>query len=251
MSFIFWNENIETCLENYTLILPSISVGNVGQLAIDLLLNNLNVKNVAHIHHPSFLPLVGPDPFDPNCTKLTTSCQLYICEEKKIALIQHRSPLILRKVPEYRTFLISFIKEHKFKRTVLLCSSFSQFFTIEDLQGVSAHYLSSSAFSDDGIFSQLSWKKFALPAKVDPSETSAIPGGGIAKSLLEDCEKESIPLVVLILVCSEGNNYPEAFQMVERLNNWLSLKQNGDPEKWKMPISWTLPYGSEAPNTIY
>ncbi|KAF8766725.1 XK-related protein 6 like protein [Argiope bruennichi] len=36
-------------------------------------------------------------------------------------------------------------------------------------------------------FSQLSWKKFALPAKVDPSETSAIPGGGIAKSLLEDC----------------------------------------------------------------
>ncbi|GIX86504.1 proteasome assembly chaperone 2 [Caerostris extrusa] len=116
---------------------------------------------------------------------------------------------------------------------------------------VPAHFLSSSSFSDTETLVNLQWKKFALHPKINPKETSSIPGGGIAKFLLEDCEKEGIPFVILILVCSEGNNYPEAFQMVERLNDWLNLKQKEDSSNWKMPISWTLPYGNAAPKTIY
>ncbi|KAG8180822.1 hypothetical protein JTE90_005909 [Oedothorax gibbosus] len=250
MVFLYLEEGVRISLENYTLILPSISVGNVGQLAVDLLLNNLEVKPVAYVHHPCFLPIVGADPFDPQSTRMATSCQLFECKDKQLAILQNRSPLIPGKVAEYRTFLVNFIKEQKIKRTVLLCSSFSQFFTIEDIRGVPMHYLSSSSLSSEE-FSSFNWKKFSLPDKVDPNETVPIPGGGIAKSFLEDCEREGIPLAVLILVCSEGDNYPEAFQMVERLNEWLNLIQVDSTNKWKMPISWTLPYGSGAPKTVY
>ncbi|PRD37702.1 UNVERIFIED_CONTAM: psmg2 [Trichonephila clavipes] len=172
--FIFWELSSPMNLENYTLILPSISVGNVGQLAVDLLLNNLNVKKAACINHPSIIPMA--------------------------------------KIPSYITFLTSFIKDQKVKRTILLASSFSEFFTFDDLKGKPCRT----------IF-------FSPPSS----------------------EKEAIPLVALILICSEGNNYPEAFRTLECLNKWLLLKEDMAADKWQTPFSWKLPYGSAAPKTLY
>lgn len=250
--FVFWEQSSPMNLEGYTLILPSISVGNVGQLAVDLLLNNLNVKKAAYIHHPSIIPMVGVDPFKSECSDLTTSCQLYVCEEKKFAIIQHRAPLITAKIHSYITFMTSFIKDQKIKRTILLASSFSEFFTIDDLNGVPIHYLTTTCDTDTiDAFKALGWKEFSLSSKVVSSEFSTIPGGGISKHLLENCEKEAIPLVALILICSEGNNYPEAFQTIECLNKWLSLKEDMAADKWQAPISWKLPFGSAAPKTLY
>ena len=42
---------------------PAISIGNVGQLAIDLLIYNLDLKQVGYLYDCSILPLVGNDPF--------------------------------------------------------------------------------------------------------------------------------------------------------------------------------------------
>ncbi|GFY73173.1 proteasome assembly chaperone 2 [Trichonephila inaurata madagascariensis] len=250
--FVFWVQSSPMNLENYTLILPSISVGNVGQLAVDLLLNNLNVKKAAYVNHPSIIPMVGADPFKSECLELTTSCQLYVCEENKIAIIQHRAPLVTAKIPSYITFLASFIKDQKVKRTILLASSFSEFFTFDDLKGVPIHYLTATCDADtDDAFKAFGWKKFALPSNVESSEFSTIPGGGIAKLFIEKCEKEAIPLVALILICSEGNNYPEAFRTIECLNKWLLLKEDMAAGKWQTPFSWKLPYGSAAPKTLY
>ncbi|KFM73025.1 Proteasome assembly chaperone 2, partial [Stegodyphus mimosarum] len=252
MEFIYWDRNGPHCFDDYSLILPSVAVGNVGQLAVDLLLNNLKVEHLGYIHHPSILPIAGADPFDPGRKKLATSCELYECKEKKLVIIQQRSPIIRSKVCEYQAFLTAFIKEHKFKKTVLLSSSFSQFFTVDDLRGIPMHYLCSVNIEDEEIFKDLSWKIFSLPKNVNSVETSKIPGGGIANTLLDESRQENIPLIVLILVCSEGYNYPEAFQMISNLNNWLHLKEaDHTNDMWKMPISWALPYGSNAPHTIY
>lgn len=40
-----------------------------------------------------------------------------------------------------------------------------------------------------------------------------------------DSEKESLSLIALICICSEGDNYPEAFHTVNCINLWLKLKQ--------------------------
>lgn len=42
---------------------PAISIGNVGQLAIDLLIYNLDLKRVGYLYDSSIIPLVGNDPF--------------------------------------------------------------------------------------------------------------------------------------------------------------------------------------------
>lgn len=37
---------------------------------------------------------------------------------------------------------------------------------------------------------------------------------------------EDLPLAVLLLFCSEGDNIPDAFTLVNHLNNWLHLLEN-------------------------
>lgn len=92
---------------------------------------------------------------------------------------------------------------------------------------------------------------------------------------------EDLPLAVLLLFCSEGDNIPDAFALVNHLNDWLhlldsqvSLKldfllslqasnqkqkfylfiffQSEEPNsKWKIPTSWSLLFGSGIPPALF
>lgn len=239
---------------DYTLILPAVAVGNVGQLAVDLLLANLNVKHAGSFHHSCILPLVGLDPINANSTRIATSCELFVCDEKKLAIIQQRAPVVPGRSQEYQALLTDWIKSQKFKRTILLSSSFSQFFTMESLQGVPIHYICSNSMKkEESEFLKLNWRLFSIPQEAVSTDKLTIPGGGIAETFLEYCDKFGIPLVILILVCSEGNNYPEAIHMVKSLNTWLSLKakDSSTEDQWIIPVSWKLPYGNDPPSSIY
>jgi hypothetical protein len=54
---------------------PSVSVGNVSQLAIDLLISTLQPKKWAVAWHPVFVPTVGGDPYSSLSNALSTSCE--------------------------------------------------------------------------------------------------------------------------------------------------------------------------------
>ena len=53
---------------------PCVSVGNVGQLAVDLLISTLELEKVGRLHSECVLPVVGNDPFSEksnNCSLMT------------------------------------------------------------------------------------------------------------------------------------------------------------------------------------
>jgi hypothetical protein len=56
---------------------PAVSVGNVGQLAVDLLVQNLHMDKVGYFSDDSFLPVIGNDPFasDPKSSALMTAAE--------------------------------------------------------------------------------------------------------------------------------------------------------------------------------
>ena len=54
---------------------PSLGVGNVGQLSVDILLASMQPKMVAAIEHPSLLPAVGSDPLVIDSDRLMTACE--------------------------------------------------------------------------------------------------------------------------------------------------------------------------------
>lgn len=49
-----------------TLLMPALSIGNVGQLAVDLLVSSSSARRVAYLDEPSVLPCAGNDAFGPD-----------------------------------------------------------------------------------------------------------------------------------------------------------------------------------------
>ena len=62
-----------------TVLYGCVSVGNVPQLTIDLIISTLieseDCQLCGHIYSPSLMPLSGPDPYRFGGQSLATSCQ--------------------------------------------------------------------------------------------------------------------------------------------------------------------------------
>ena len=52
-----------------------VSVGNVAQLAVDLLINTLSLSRAGHLHHPSILPLAGSGAYSHTPHSLHTAAE--------------------------------------------------------------------------------------------------------------------------------------------------------------------------------
>lgn len=50
---------------------------------------------------------------------------------------------------------------------------------------------------------------------------------------------EDLPLAVLLLFCSEGDNIPDAFTLTNHLNDWLHLLDNPVSAQF---LTWTVPH---------
>ena len=54
---------------------PCVSVGNVAQLAVDLLINSLQLSRVGYLSHDSILPLVGTAAYAHTMNTLHTAAE--------------------------------------------------------------------------------------------------------------------------------------------------------------------------------
>ena len=65
------------CRCNHVLrcVQPAVSIGNVGQLACDLLISTLNACRVGFLYDDSTAPVVGSDPFDERCQHVSTAVE--------------------------------------------------------------------------------------------------------------------------------------------------------------------------------
>ena len=102
-------------LSGYTLILPSVAVGNVAQLSVDLLISSLNLKKCGRIFDSAFIPIVGADPYNEDNQEICTSLDLYMSREKKIVVLQIRSPLI-KKPTNFLYQIQNFITDSKISK---------------------------------------------------------------------------------------------------------------------------------------
>ena len=86
-----------TGLEGHSLVLSCVSVGNVGQLAVDVLLASLQAAGqlelLSQLHHPAVIPVVGADPIQAGAD-LTCGLQLYRSAQHKLLILQVRSGLL-------------------------------------------------------------------------------------------------------------------------------------------------------------
>ncbi|XP_003746113.1 proteasome assembly chaperone 2 [Galendromus occidentalis] len=239
---------------DWTLIFPVVSIGNAAQLAIDLLCSSLDTELCGYMHSVSLLPLVGGNPYKDGDPRLATACQLYACSSKKILLIQQRTPVSPSCRGEYSSKLTSWMKSMNFRLVVMLATCLSQFRSPEQLKGSALQYLCGNAVdkSTSKDIENFGWKIFEkqdpLTKLPDPEGgVYLMPGSGMARPILEKSFQSDVPVVMMLLYCSEGDNTPDALLLADSLNKWLRLADKG----WRTPMSWSHLFGQAAPKELY
>ncbi|XP_012528686.1 proteasome assembly chaperone 2 [Monomorium pharaonis] len=238
-------------LENFTLILPSVAVGNVGQLSVDLLVSNLNLPKIGQIFSASFMPVVGANAYHEHTNELVTTIDIYAGIKERIVVVQIRSPYV-GELGEFFKELAQFVTERKIAKVIILASSYDYIKREVQPQHLKLRYVASGAIQSKSgkLFDDLNW----IPHnKVDVTgeERLQIPGGGFAKSLFNFLSDTNIPCAILFKFCSEGDNIEDAIALVCYLNQWIHVLETRDGSDLKHPPSWKHLFGRPPAKELY
>lgn len=237
---------------DYTLVLPVCAVGNIGQLACDLIISTLLSKQQCHLigrlYSPALMSVVGPNAYNPNGPP-TTSSEVYESKQHKLVIIQQRTSYFKLLKHLYVDELVNWIKESQFDKVLVLSSSFAQCnpdtSRLGDLSPSSQlQCLTTSTFdSQDDTWRLLEIKQIPdkRTIKVVQDGLTFLPGSGITKLLLKSCQKASIAAAFLVDFCSEGINIQECYQVVNIVDRFLNLGVANQDQSNKVPLNQEYP----------
>ncbi|KAF7471761.1 Hypothetical predicted protein [Marmota monax] len=115
-------------LTGFTLLMPAVSVGNVGQLAIDLIISTLNMHKIGYFYTDCLVPIVGNNPYateEDNSTELSTNAEVYSLPSKKLVALQLRSIFIKYKSKSFCEKLLSWVQSSGCAKVIVLSSTHS------------------------------------------------------------------------------------------------------------------------------
>lgn len=241
-----WKFFEDVDLNGYTLVLPSIAVGNVGQLACDLLISSLDMRKIATVYSPAFIPVLGYDPYDLNSSTLSGSCELYQSAAKRLIVLQLRAPLVFKYARAFLAEIVETFKEKNINDIIVLASSFAH--EKKHILTSPFRYAASDSCPYRTTAKNLKWVEHEL---VD--NRMQIHGGGFASILYETCKEKGLPSLVLYKYCSEGDNIPDAYDMILQLKSILPKLhgEKSDSLQLIQPVSWKLLFGRPPPQDIY
>ncbi|KAK6946181.1 Proteasome assembly chaperone 2 [Dillenia turbinata] len=227
-----------------TLILPALSIGNVGQLAVDLLVASTRAERVA-----------------------------YESSSNGLAFVQQRGPILKGRMIDFAKNFADFIAASGKKHVVVLSSlDFSRWQKVDMSSGLQMYYLSSvNADGTDEACQRLGWKRLeeynpahkkweylSTLAEGNPQrEDSSFCEGGDKDedyypslpfaSLFSCLKAKGLKVTCLLCYCSEGDNMSDAFQLAEAACKLVGLNPrnfNGNADGgWVIPFSWQTVYG--------
>ncbi|XP_055859216.1 proteasome assembly chaperone 2 [Episyrphus balteatus] len=230
-------------LEGFTAIVPSIGVGNAGQLACDLIISTLQLKRIGNIWHPALIPIAGPSAFQHDSQNKAASCEVYIDESKKLLAIQLRSPLISKHLDDFHTNLVNLFQ--KCSRVIILTSSFG--YEKHTIEASPFEYIANNVFKQNHAdrLGELKWTEFS---------GEVVHGGGNAVKLYKALDASNVPALLLFKYVLEGDNSMDASQLVKQLDELMEQElkiSTVNGLKLTVPVSWKLLYGNEVGDLIF
>ncbi|XP_059562680.1 proteasome assembly chaperone 2 isoform X2 [Myotis daubentonii] len=182
-------------LAGFTLLMPAVSVGNVGQLAIDLIISTLNMCKIGYFYTDCLVPMVGNNPYatsEENSTELSINAEVYSLPSKKLVVLQLRSIFIKYKSKPFCEKLLSWVKSSNCAKVIVLSSSHSYHRNDLQLRSTPFRYLLTPSLqkSIQNKIKNLNWEEMekspCIPEISDSEYCIRIPGGGITKTLYDE-----------------------------------------------------------------
>lgn len=229
-------------LNGYSFVIPSISVGNVPQLAVDLIVETLQMKKIGFCIGSGIVPAIGPPAFTHE-DKDTTSCELFCSTEKKLAVIQLRTTVAAKDLDTFLTKLSDFLTANQASQVFVLSSCFSH--ERHDLaMKRNLEYVANQQFC--GRFE----KELENYVGQAVDDQLVLSGQGFASSLFRAVHRKvDVPIGILFSYVSEGDNVPDAKELALFLVSGL-LRSAGHSTLC-IPMSWKLLFGNAGPIELF
>lgn len=108
-------------------MLPALAVGNIGQLAIDLLLSAYKSQLIGYWYDPNnVMPFAANDVLalkkSDQVGLLSTGIDIHYSPQYKVVILQQRSPLLARRSIPFVTALVAWLRERRVGAVALLTS---------------------------------------------------------------------------------------------------------------------------------
>lgn len=227
-------ETLKAQLQNSRLVIPSVSTGNVPQLAVDLLIHNLDLKLVATLDSLFLYPFASPVDYvneKPADGSVSTALELYYNEELNLSVIQQRSPILSDYTQNFLDYLVAIVKEFEIAKVVLLDSN--DFALKEDINFEKPLELYSNELTER--FKSLKVSNTNDLDKVKDSFTT------FANTLVSEINKiKDVTLQALLMFVYEGDNFFDAQVVAKEVVDLLEIQQ---PKQLVKPKSWEGVYG--------
>ncbi|CAH6720374.1 proteasome assembly chaperone 2 [[Candida] jaroonii] len=217
-------------IKNSTLIIPCVSIGNVPQLTVDLLVHNLEFKKLCSLNDEFLYPFLSPIdqlPNDSPSSDLSTSLELYYSEKHNLSLIQQRSPIIPGFVQLFYKKIQQLIVENDISRVFILDSG--------DLGLIDNVGDNIKVFSND-LTKSIESLSISSQDAIKPLDKKTYDNSKIVKYF-----DLNVEVVVLSIYVYEGENFNEAITLGNKLLTYLSIEET----KWNTPVSWQGVYGDK------
>jgi proteasome assembly chaperone 2 len=252
-----------------TLLLPAVSIGNAGQLAVDLLVSTLGVRRAGFLEEPHVLPCVGNDPFGPSAEgKLTVALEVYEYEDQGLSIVQQRAPVVKGAMMKYAKNMAAWAACEGIKEVIVLSGLDSGKRQRHDMDLSQIQYISTaSKDGSDGRCEALGWKRLEqylplseawqfldrdsvtdsvvdneLSPDIHLTDDAYFPGLPFA-SIFSSCKAEGLKVVCVLCFCAEGDNVPDAFLIADAVQQYL---HHGKPEASGMVFPSHFPHQNDG-----
>ncbi|KAF8507452.1 PAC2 family-domain-containing protein [Hysterangium stoloniferum] len=220
-------------LTTKSLVIPIVSVANVPQLAIDILIASFSLSRLGTFSPKYHVPIVGGRECDQH--GVTTAFELFGKSDVSFVVVQQRSPTQKEK---FTASLFNFVKDTGFKSLLFVSAvdstnrTDSQMHTpLYQLIPAVSPPLEESPIS---LLTSLPEYRTGISA---PLTQSTIPGGGLTRRLFSSVpDGWSICTGFLVWIGMEGDNRGDATLVASVVAKILS--EDRRIQEWKQPESW-------------
>ena len=197
------------------LVVPLLSVGNVPQLTVDLVINSLRLPRVGVVTDASVEPMCSSDVYGADGS-LSFACELFALQEK-VVVLQLRSKLADNEIRRFCRHLAAFCAKHGLEELVILGAWDSAWLEHPDVDGLKVKFEATTKTSSDILLDMglqpLAWTR---PAPGQPSMSETVHGQRTFADSLPRAFGADFNISSLNLFCAEGENVHEA-QLLARV----------------------------------
>ena len=211
-----WTSDTSSSVDHNTLILSVPGFGNVGQLALDVLIASSKATLAARVDcGDDVVALVCPDPYQEDSSEPHTAVELYHASDAPVSLLQIRAGIKKGRTKVFADNLGEWILAEGFQRAILLVGGDVAWAKEESL--LQARVCCMGGDSVKAVLEQVAEASGAHPVDVDGELVTHMFGSrSPAVQVTRAAARLEIPLVTLAGLCHEGDNTPDGLQLAAR-----------------------------------